>query len=313
MSLPSNRCASPAYCRSAKSLYHRYRIGLPHGQHARSVATLKRSINMPTFGYSLNASTIRGTPVLRQIEVAAAAGFGALELWFTDTDTFERSGGSLSDISNALSDSGLEVPSIIAFSNWFDCPAEAWADRKDTASMRMEQAARLGAKHLICSPPASHADTRTGALRYRELLALGKSHGVTPAFEFLGFVAQFCTIESALEVLELAQGGATILDPFHVFRGGGSLDSLSKLRADQIAVSHFNDTVLEPSRELQSDRDRVMPGEGSFELRRYCRLLSDTGYAGWLSLELFREDLWARDPFEVAREGLQKMKQVVEE
>jgi hypothetical protein len=31
-----------------------------------------------------------------------------------------------------------------------------------------------------------------------------------------------------------------------------------------------------------------------------------------LSLELFREDLWSRDPAEVAREGLLKMREIVE-
>ncbi len=268
---------------------------------------------MATFGYSLNASTIRGTPVMRQVELAAAAGFGALELWFADTDAFVHSGGSLTDIRTALDDSGLAVPSLIYFSDWFDCPAEVWDSRKQAASVRMEQTAALGAKHMICSPPASHAETLTGALRYRELLALGKSHGVTPAFEFLGFVKQFCTIESALEVLELAHGGTTVLDPFHIFRGGGALESISKLRADQVAVSHFNDSVSQPPRELQHDSHRVMPGDGGFDLRRYCRLLSEIGYEGWLSLELFREDLWARDPAEVAREGLQKMREVVEQ
>ena len=41
-------------------------------------------------------------------------------------------------------------------------------------------------------------------------------------------------------------------------------------------------------------------------------LLRRIGYRGWLSLELFREDLWASDPAEVARTGLQKMRAVAE-
>jgi len=250
---------------------------------------------------------------MRQIEVAAAAGFGALELWFTDTDAFLQSGGSLHDIRKALNDSRLAVPSLIYFSDWFDCPAEVWETKKNAASIRLEQTAILGSKTLICSPPASHAETQTGARRYEELLAMGASHGVTPAFEFLGFVKQFCTIESALEVIDLARGGTTILDPFHVFRGGGSMESISKLRADQVAVSHFNDSVAHPPRELQHDSDRVMPGDGCFDLRRYCKVLSEIGYTGWLSLELFRKELWARDPAEVAQEGLRKMREVVEQ
>ena len=55
-----------------------------------------------------------------------------------------------------------------------------------------------------------------------------------------------------------------------------------------------------------------MPGDGVFDLGRFCQLLRDVGYDRWLSLELFREDLWEQDPEEVAREGLEKMKAVAE-
>ena len=55
-----------------------------------------------------------------------------------------------------------------------------------------------------------------------------------------------------------------------------------------------------------------MPGDGIFDLARYCQLLREVGYTKWLSLELFREDLWQQDPEEVARVGLEKMKAVAE-
>ena len=56
-----------------------------------------------------------------------------------------------------------------------------------------------------------------------------------------------------------------------------------------------------------------MPGEGIFDLSRYLELLRQIGYNGFLSLELFREDLWASDPLEVVRMGLEKMRAVVEQ
>jgi sugar phosphate isomerase/epimerase len=56
----------------------------------------------------------------------------------------------------------------------------------------------------------------------------------------------------------------------------------------------------------------VWPGEGHLDLRRYLTLLREIGYDGWISLELFRKDLWSRDPLEVARIGLEKMQAVVE-
>jgi 2-keto-myo-inositol isomerase len=55
-----------------------------------------------------------------------------------------------------------------------------------------------------------------------------------------------------------------------------------------------------------------MPGQGHLDLRRMLSLLKKIGYNRWLSLELFREDLWAQDPRRVAKEGLAAMRVVAE-
>ena len=55
-----------------------------------------------------------------------------------------------------------------------------------------------------------------------------------------------------------------------------------------------------------------MPGEGHLDLRQMLRMLRDVGYDRWLSLELFREELWAADPLDVARRGLDAMRSVAE-
>ncbi len=65
---------------------------------------------MPPFSIGLNASTLRGTPILRQIDAASRAGFDAIELWFADTDAHRASGGTLQELRHALDDAGLEVP-----------------------------------------------------------------------------------------------------------------------------------------------------------------------------------------------------------
>jgi sugar phosphate isomerase/epimerase len=264
---------------------------------------------MPPFGLGLNASTLRGTPVLQQIAAASHAGFQAIELWFSDTDAHLAAGGSLPEIRRALDDAGLAVPTLIYLGDWFDASEAEWPTVKERCTQRLAEAAALGAPHAIAAPPPGEANLSLGAQRYRELLEIGRHEGSLPAFEYLGFVDVFCTIESALQVLEAADHplGTLVLDPFHVFRGGGSIESIARLQPSQIAVSHFNDAPASPPRTQQRDSDRVWPGLGHLNLRHYLALLEQTGYTGVLSLELFREDLWAKDPFEVAREGMRHL------
>jgi 2-keto-myo-inositol isomerase len=262
------------------------------------------------FRMALNGSTIRPTPLLRKIEIAGLAGYEGIELWHDEIDAFVAHGGALRDLRAALQHHGLQVPTTIYLGGWFDGPDEQFLAVLPECLRRMDQAAELGAQHVIAGPPLGAADIVPGAARYRRLLEEGLRRGVQPSMEFLGFVGQINTIESALEILALAghPDGTTVLDPFHIFRGGGPMASIAKLKPSQIAVSHFNDTPAHPAREHQHDADRVLPGDGHLDLRGYLRLLRSTGYHGWLSLELFNERLWALDPLEVARTGLEKMR-----
>ncbi len=269
---------------------------------------------MADFQYALNASTIRPTPITDKINIAAEAGYAGIELWHDEIDEYVRAGGVLSDLRKSLDDHGLAVPTTIYLAGWFETTGDEYRRVLDECKRRMEQSVVLGAPYIIAGPPGGTADVAVGAAHYRELLAIGRDIGVMPAMEFLGFVEQLNTIEDALDVMMRAEDdkATTVVDPFHIFRGGGSVESLAKLSEPQIAVSHFNDVPATPARELQHDRDRVMPGEGEFDLRRYVDLLRQIGYNRFLSLELFREDLWAENPLEVARIGLDKMRSVVE-
>lgn len=270
--------------------------------------------SLPSFSYSLNASTIRPTPILEKIQIAGETGYAGIELWHDEIDVHLRQGGTLAELRRALNDHGLAVPTTIYLGGWFESQGAAHAQALDECKRRMGQAVELGAPYIIAGPPGGRADYELGARHYRELLEMGIAMGVKPAMEFLGFVEQLNTVEEALQIMNRCghPAATTVVDPFHIFRGGGSVESLSKLRADQIAVSHFNDVVDQPPRLQQHDHDRVMPGDGKFDLQRYVQLLRNIGYDRFLSLELFREDLWSRDPREVARVGLEKMRAVVE-
>ena len=269
---------------------------------------------MTRFRYCLNASTIRTTPIIRQIEVARQAGYEAIELWHDHIDEHLRTGGTLKDIRSALDDHEITVPTTIYLAGWFQPEGPEHSAALEEVRRRLEQSVAVGATYAVAGPPAGKADRAMGARHYAELLELGKSFGVKPAFEYLGFVDDINTIDDAIEIIERSghPDATVVVDPFHCWRGGGPIGSLRKLKASQIAISHFNDAPSVPPASEQEDSDRVLPGEGAIDLTLYCNELAATGYNGYLSLELFREDLWSKDPLEVATLGLNKMRPFVE-
>lgn len=269
---------------------------------------------MSSFLYSLNASTIRTTPLLDKIRVTAEAGYRGIELWFDEIEEFVAKGGQLERVADAIQESGLAVPTMIMLRDWWSASAEEYPSVFERCLERIKLAAELKAEFVIACPHREKPDYDLGAQRYREMLEAGIEAGAKPAVEFLGFVEDVTKIEDALRIVEQSDHpqATLVLDPFHVFRGGGSMDTIAKLKPEQIAISHFNDAVDTIPREEQMDPDRVLPGDGHLDLAHYCQLLKQIGYRSWLSLELFREDLWQQDPLDVAKRGLERMQTIAE-
>jgi sugar phosphate isomerase/epimerase len=80
----------------------------------------------------------------------------------------------------------------------------------------------------------------------------------------------------------------------------------------RLANFHINDIPAKPPPTQQTDYDRVMVGDGIADLPRVIANLRAIGYRGPLSLELFNRELWNRDPLEVARLGLERVRALVE-
>ncbi len=269
---------------------------------------------MGKFRYSLNSVTIKPVPVLDKIRIAAEAGYEAIELWHDEIDLFLGAGGSLEELRKAVDDTGLTVPSTVMLKGWCEPEGNAYRQGIDECKRRLGQAATVGAIHSIAGPPRGTVDYGLASQRYGELLDLGLSMGVRPAMEYLGFVEDVNSMADALRIVEGSghSEGTIVLDPFHDFRGGAGCENIARLAASQIAVCHFDDAPAEPAPADQQDSDRVLPGDGVIDLRRFVTLLRQIGYDRWVSLELFRPDLWERNPEEVARLGLEKMRAVCE-
>lgn len=259
----------------------------------------------------LNTSTIRPASLMDKIDAAAAAGFRAVELWNEDVLAYVASGGTLGQVRDRLEEYGLIVPSMIAIMGFVGNDEPGREKRAGEARRRMEQARDLGAPFIVASPPLGRTDLARCGDDYAELLAMGREVGIRPAMEFLGFVEHVNSIRSVREIMERAgdPGATIVIDWFHMVRGDGRdtmLDDLRALRGDQIAIVHLDDVPYRKPLSEMTDGDRVYPGDGDIPLAELFGALVETGYAGPVSLELFNEELWKQDPYQVARTGFEK-------
>ena len=113
----------------------------------------------------LNTSTIKPVPLLEKIKLVGETGYDGIELWLNDVWEFVARGGEVSEISQALEDHGLIVPSVIAMRQWGDF--EGWEHQLvlDEARRRFALGARLGASYIVATPPLDSPETSHLAAR----------------------------------------------------------------------------------------------------------------------------------------------------
>ena len=268
---------------------------------------------MADFYFCLNTTTIQPAGLLDKIRIARQAGYDAIELWITDVEAYLSSGGALSDVRHALDDAGLQRPSMIYLKDWCALDPGQRAAALDVCRRRLDLARQLGVARIVAGPPAGRVPLNVVTEHYRALLEISVQQGVPASIEYLGFVESVNTLESAWEICSGADHPAATLthDAWHLFRGGSNPHTLSSIPPERISIVHWDDAPAQPARQLQTDSDRVMPGDGILPLLDTAGQLRQMGYQGALSLELFHPGYWQQDPLAVASLGLEKMKQSV--
>jgi 2-keto-myo-inositol isomerase len=270
-----------------------------------------------SFRYCFNTSTIRGQKLTlaEEIDIAAKAGYQAIEPWIGEIETHVRNGGTLADLKKRISDHGLTVESAIGFAEWAVDDDDRRAKGIEQARHDMDLVQQIGGTR-IAAPPAgatdvSNIDYLKVAERYHALLTLGDHMGVVPQVEVWGFSQTLHRLgQATLVAIESGHPKACVLpDVYHIYKGGSDFDGLKLLSGAAVHVFHMNDYPATPTRQNIGDKDRVYPGDGIAPLADIMATLRAIDFNGYLSIELFNPDYWRRDPLEVAREALRKMQE----
>jgi len=291
------------------------------GLHATEAHSAPEPAPEPKAGFilSFNTGTIRGQKLglAKEIDIAAQAGFQAIEPWVEHIDQYAKSGGSLNDLKKRVADSGLTVESAITFPEWLVDEDTRRAVGLEKAKREMNLVAQIGGKRLACPPAGATGDPRLdlmrAAERYRALLELGDTMGVVPELELWGFSKNIRLLsEAAFVAIQTGHPRACVLaDVFHLYKGGSDFGGLRLLSSGALQVFHMNDYPADPPRDKTNDSFRLFPGDGIAPLTQVLRDLRAIGGRTVLSLELFSKKYWEMDALEVARTGFEKLKAVV--
>lgn len=210
------------------------------------------------------------------VRAASCAGYDAVGLRLSPFRAGEAQLPMLGDTSMLreteaiLRDTGLEVLDIEVMS--------LTAERDVSDFLRVfETGARLGARHALTL--IDIGDQPLAVEKYAALCEAAAPFGIACALEFAVWIG-VGSIQKASAVVEKAAqpNGALLLDPFHLFRSGGTVADIRTLDAKLIRYAQFCDapatapaTTAAISEEARFDR--LLPGEGGLPLREFVNAL----------------------------------------
>jgi 2-keto-myo-inositol isomerase len=285
-------------------------------QTPRPASARTRPANEP-FGYCLNSSTIRGNnlDMAGVVNAASKAGFHAIEPWITEIDKYTSAGGTLKDLGKRIADAGLTVEGAIAFNAFLDDDQTRRSASMEKLKLDMDKVAQIGGTRIAAPPGNSRAAVSldNAAKYYREALEMGEKMGVQPLLELWGTHPILGPLSHGIYVTVAAgrADASLLLDVFHLYKSGTPFTALRQINGASLHIMHLNDYPQAADPSTLNDGSRIYPGDGVAPLRQILRDLRASGFRGYLSLELFNREYWARSADENLKTAMEKIRATV--
>ncbi len=137
--------------------------------------------------------------------------------------------------------------------------------------------------------------------RFKPIAAILAGNGCSLGLEFIGPKTLRDTLKHPFvyrmqDMLELAReigpNVGLLLDCWHWYTSGGTVEDISKLKADDVVYAHVNDAPLGLHVDQQVDSRRELPGQtGVIDIAGFLRALRGIGYEGPVVPEPFKNEL----------------------
>ncbi len=244
-----------------------------------------------------------------------AAGWPAMEVWLTKLEThLETHSGA--DTLRLLEENAMTLAAAAYQGGLLLSQGDQRRAHFDDFRRRLELCAQLAIPTLLVVADFVEAVDRTSLERAVVSLAqagqMAAGYGVRLALEFRGR-ATFCSCLATAAALTAGCGQPNVglcLDVFHYFTGPSKAEDLELLTPENLFHVQLCDLAGVP-RELATDADRILPGDGDLRLQPILNRLQAMNYDGFVSLELMNPTLWQVPAASVAEVGWAAMGRIL--
>ncbi|MFE6762060.1 sugar phosphate isomerase/epimerase family protein [Streptomyces sp. NPDC057689] len=259
---------------------------------------------------SINQETIKQWSLPELAEGCAKAGVDKVGLWRAPVQSY-----GVEATARLLSDHGLTVTSLCrgGFFTALD-PAER-ARALDDNRAALDEAAGLSTDTLVLVSgglPEGSKDLYGARERIADALAelvpYAAERGVRLAIEPLHpmFASDRCVVSTLSQALDIAERFpaeqvGVVVDTYHLWWDDQAPAQIARAGAGgRIHSFQLADWITPLPAGVLLGRGQL--GDGSVDFRFFRRAVEETGFDGPVEVEIFNEDLWARDGAEVLAE-----------
>lgn len=260
------------------------------------------------------ATTLSGS-FAEDVEAYAGGGCTAIEVWLTKLETHLEKHPA-AETQRLLQDRQMKLVAAAYQGGLLVSQGEQRKAHFDHFRRRLELCQQFGIPTMLVIAdflaPPSGTDLERALVSLKQAAQWAAGFDVRLALEFRGD-ARFCNNlgTAAALVAQCDEPNVGLnFDVYHYYTGPSKFEDLAFLGRDNLFHVQLSD-LAGLARELATDADRVMPGDGDFQLRPILDHLRRVGYDGWISLELFNPMIWQMKAATVAEIGMSALQSVL--
>jgi sugar phosphate isomerase/epimerase len=263
----------------------------------------------------ISEATTMAATFVEDVAACADAGCPALEVWLTKFETHLQS-HSVADTQKLLTDRGVALAAAAYQGGLLLSQGEQRKAHFDHYRRRLDLCQAFGIRTLLVVADfvqkVEAADLERAVVSLKQAAQWAAAFDVTLALEFRGRDTFCASLDTALLLAaQCDEPNVGInFDVFHYYTGPSKLEDLELLTVERLAHVQLCDLAGVP-RELATDADRILPGEGDFRLGPLLDRFRQLGYEGYVSLEVLNPMLWQIKPLQVMEAGVTALRRLL--